>query len=300
MAPPVPLLPEIAGTLALSFTGAPAETPPPTPPTPSVQRPAVPAAPADSAPAPAPPPTEGGVPRPPTLPDLPGASTDAGEPPATPVTVQPPQPEPTAPTPDVVAEFPDPAAPAVDDEPFEMPERNVDPKKQPSTGLLAPSDKRFFFDLFAGGTKALRGGYSYGYFSSTDFKIEGAIGGHSKARPTLGGAAVLQTSFGLLKTITVGPRVQWDKPLVPTHALFSQVTLSLAYRAAVLGYYGFIDGFANGTYHSALFGVGWGVRAIVADRLSLTFRPVNVSLAGPAPGIVQIDWDVFGGIGVVW
>ncbi len=304
MAPPVPTLPEIAGTLALSFTGADA---------PAVQRPATPPPAATSTTSATQPPEDAGVPRPPTLPDLPGESTAPADPtvpdepppsssPTTdPISTEPPQPEPTT---DIVQDYPAPTRDEpIEAGPYDMPERE-DEGSSKDGGLLGPTDRRYFFELFAGGTRALRGGYSYGYYGSAmDFKIEGALGGHFKGRPDLGLAGFAQASFGTLSTLTVGPRFQWDTPFSDKFAVFSHTNLTLAYRAAALGFYspGFFGDFVQGTYHAGTFGVGWGIRAIIADRMSLTFRPVNVSLTGPAPaGVIQIDWDVFGGIGVVW
>lgn len=309
MAPPVPTLPEIAGTLALSFTGVDG---------PAVQRPVTSppttSSPTTTAPASAPPAADPDVPTPPTLPDLPGESPAPADPnvPAEPTppepsptvdpidTTAPPQPEPTS---DIVEDYPPPASTAAEPGPYDMPPSPSN-ERTDSGGVLPPSDKRFFFELFAGGTKALRGNYpSYYGGSSMDFKLEGAVGGHFKGRPELGGSAFFQASFGTINTLTIGPRFQWDKPLLDSHAIFSHTNLMLAYRAAALDYYsyGFFGDFVAGTYHAGMFGVGWGLRAIVADRMLLTFRPVNVSIAGPAPlGVIQIDWDVFGGIGVVW
>ena len=232
------------------------------------------------------------MPTPPTLPESTDDPSSGEAAPPQPETTAPPQPEPVA--------TPAPATtePPVEYDDVEVPEVPEAPAPK-RVNLLAPTDKRFFFDLFVGGSRSLRGGY-YSYFPGMDFKIEATIGGHGKKRDTLAGAAVVQLNYGgFLNSMTVGPRIQWDKPIVPSHALYMHTNLTLAYRATTYGYYGLLLGLPS-ALHSALFGVGWGVKAIVADRLSLNFRPVNFAISGPGFGIVSLEWDVMGGIGVVW
>ncbi len=264
--PPLPPLSCVAGSLALSFTGAtqPAADP-------MTRAPVTPEA-----------------AEPPQLPDPPPtATTAAGDSTATPTST-------TAPVivdserapglnPIVVAWKP-PVVPAKVARPY----------------LLRPTEKRFFFQLFVGGSKGLVGGYSLPYGGGgLDFKLEGVIGGHGKRHKSLAGAAVIQYRTGVpLSSFTLAPRLQWDKQIVPDHAIYLTTTLTLGYRRSMYSSYG-IAGLIEG-YNGAMAAFGWGVTAIVADRLLLTFRPVNPELEFVGPTGFAINWDVFGGLGVVW
>jgi hypothetical protein len=46
-------------------------------------------------------------------------------------------------------------------------------------------------------------------------------------------------------------------------------------------------------------GVSWGVTAIVAERLLLSFRPLVLELLVPSPSLVQVNWTAMGGMGVL-
>ncbi|MBA3547310.1 MAG: hypothetical protein H0T76_12560 [Nannocystis sp.] len=166
--------------------------------------------------------------------------------------------------------------------------------------LLRPTEKRFFFQLFVGGSKTLLGGYTLPYGGGgMDFKLEGVIGGHGKKRKSLAGAAVVQVRTGVpFSSFTLAPRLQWDKQIVPDHAIYLTTTLTMGYRMSTYGAYG-IQGLAYG-YHGGMAAFGWGVSAIVAERLLLTFRPVNPELEFVGATGFSINWDVFGGLGVVW
>lgn len=249
--PPLPPLSCVAGSLALSFTGA----------TQPTERPA-----------------DGPL------------SLEVPEPPpaATPAVTSAPQPEPTvaAPPPTVTWFGSSAPAPVV---------------AAPRASLLRPSEKRFFFSLFVGGSKTLLGGYATPYGGGgMDFKLEGAIGGHGKVRKSLAGAAVVQVRTGVpFSSFTLAPRLQWDKQIVPDHAIYLTTSVTFGYRMTSYSTYGLV-GLLEGAYHGGVAAVGWGISAIVADRVLLSFRPVNPEIEVNGLTGFAINWDVFGGLGVVW
>lgn len=290
--PPLPPLSSVAGSLALTFTSA---TQPPAPSgavTPARTAPA--SAPATTSPAATPARTPAAA----TPPASPASSAAPGpaSPAAAAVVPAPPATAPVAAATPAVATAPAAPAPTV---PPPVVARKYEAPVKVRPPLLRPTEKRFFFTLFVGGAKTLRGGYG-GYGNGMDFKIEGAIGGHSKKRPTLGGAAVIQVTAGFpFSSFTLAPRLQWDKQIVPEYAIYFTTTAMLGYRVMTYSGYGLIYGLIGG-YHGAVAGVGWGVSAILAERLLLTFRPVNPEVQY-SPGLpAMINWDVLGGIGVIW
>ena len=132
-----------------------------------------------------------------------------------------------------------------------------------------------------------------------DFKLEGAIGGHGKKRKTLGGAAVIQMRTGVpFSSFTLAPRLQWDKQIIPGHAIYLNTSLTVGYRMTTYSGAG-LAALAYG-YHGGMASFGWGVSAIVADRLLLSFRPVNPEIEVNGLTGFSINWDVFGGLGVIW
>lgn len=272
MASPLLPLSHMAGSLALSFTGV-AQAPPATPATP----------PPASAPA--------VVPAPPVLPP---ESTPAADPVA-----------PVAPV--AAPAQPTTAAPPMVPSPNEQLRRELDEATPPAAkparpSLLRPTDKRFFFTMFVGGSKAFLGGYGSPYGGGMDFKIEGALGGHGLKNRSLAGAAVVQVTSGFpFSSFTLAPRLQWDKLLLPDYAIYMTTTLTAGYRVSTYGGYGILLGLTQGALHGGVVAVGWGASTIVAERLLLSFRPVNVELSGPGAGFpVQINYDVIGGLGVIW
>ena len=271
--PPLPPLSCVAGSLALSFTGAtqPAADP--------MTRAAVTPEAAEPPQLPEPPPT--------------GVPDSTATPAATPA------PTSTSTTAPVIVDSE--RAPGLN--PIVVAwEPPVVPAKVARPYLLRPTEKRFFFQLFVGGSKTLLGGYSFPYGGGgMDFKLEGVIGGHGKKRKSLAGAAVVQVRTGTpLSSFTLAPRLQWDKQILPDHAIYLTTTLTMGYRMTTYGTYG-IQSLAYG-YHGGMAALGWGVTAIVAERLLLTFRPVNpeIELNAANPQLFAINWDVFGGLGVVW
>jgi hypothetical protein len=307
MAPPI-LLSNVAGTLALSFTAGRAA---PTSEPPSVQQPT-------------------SVPTPPRLPAVPGEETTSGETttaqpdptagvttePATSATTEPAMPEPPSqaepvrPVGPIEAGVEDGALDEID-APSE-----AEPSKVPISAprLLRPNQRKLMFSLFVGGSKALRGGYSYG--GGMDFQAEAAFGGFND-RFRVGGFGVVQVTSGFpLQSFTFAPRLTLNRQIVPDHAIYLTTNVTLGYRLTRYSY-----GYAGGSYvyegdgydpydyeyydygpalyHGGVLGVSWGATAIIAERLVLSFRPLDVELVAPAQGGVQINWSVMGGLGVM-
>lgn len=283
MAPPLPLS-TVAGTLALSFTAgraAPVTT------SPTVQEPT-------------------SVPTPPTLPPMPGETVPTE--PATPepdatVTTEPATPEPPV---EVEPLMPIPP-PTIDD--LDLPDRGDD--AEGANRLLRPNHRKFMFNLFVGGSRTVRGPEGYSFLN--DFKVEGAIGGFGR-NFRAGGFGVVQMSKGLpFTTFTLAPRLSLNRQIVPDHAFYFTTNLTVGYRAStyrdtsVNVYDGYGQSYGGGndrtTYHSAMMGVSWGASAIIAERLVLSFRPLDVELVVPTTDddmLVQLNWCIMGGLGVVW
>jgi hypothetical protein len=289
MAPPLPLA-NMAGTLALSFTAgraAPATT------SPTVQEPT-------------------SVPTPPRLPPLPGETEPTEPETTTPETTTPETPESDATvTTEPATPEPEPLEPVEPVTPFdgrEVSERNEDYEQPvpPAARLLRSNHRRLMFNLFVGGSKPLRGEYSY---FGPDFKTEAAIGGHDP-NFRVGGFAVVQMSKGIPFTaFTLAPRVSFNRQIVPNYAFYFTTNVTVGYRASTYQDSGYIyDGYGvstsvrdRTTLHSAVMGVSWGASVIVAERLLLSFRPLDLEMVVPAPDpIVQLNWSVMGGLGVLW
>jgi hypothetical protein len=272
-------LTELAGALAVSFTAA----------APPVQRPTS---------------------APPELPDAPPAS--APEDPMPPEVGPPPQlppvddPEPPATTSPVVNDpftetraprRPPPVPEATDDEvaPRFAGASAVPPKQR----MLRPTDKRRFFSLTAGGATA--SSYYSSYYSGLgggmDFQAEMAVGSHGLNRPHLGGAFVLQYRKGFLTEITLGGRVQWDKPLSKAFAIYSTTDLTLGLNIPI-GY----GGYLSPMLPNAIATLGWGLKAVLGERILLIFKPVGPGLMAPAYSQIRVSfrWELGGGIGIVW
>jgi hypothetical protein len=298
MAPPLPLA-NVAGTLALSFTtgrAAPASEPPPVQtPTSVPTPPRLPPVPDEtpSTPATVPSETEAGT-TPTSDPSTVGAE-------ATPAPVEPVEPAPNvAPIGPVERENPL----AEDETPRARP--------VPAPRLLRPNHRRYAFNLFVGGSRAVRG---YSPYGGSEFKAEAAIGGHDQ-RFRLGGFAVVQVNAGFpFTSFTFAPRLSLNRQIVPGYAFYFTTNVTLGYRLSVApsgyGYEGDIDSdssydysydYDSGPYlmHSGMLGVSWGASAIIAERLLLSFRPLDLELVAPAPTLVQINWSVMGGVGILW
>jgi hypothetical protein len=274
-------LTDLAGALAVSFVSGP-----------PVQRPTSPPVLPD-----APPPvTSTEDPMPPSEPSPPVL------PPAEPPIADPPPPTTTTTaTADPFVETrpprrPLPATEATDDEraPIVGGTAGVPAKER----LLRPTDKRRFFSLTAGG--ATPSSFYTGYYSAPsgmDFQAEMAVGAHGINRPNFGGAFVLQYRKGFLTELTFAGRVQWDRPLSKAFAIYSATDLTLGLNLPI-GYGGYLQPMIP----NALITLGWGLKAILAERFLLIFKPVGPGLLAPAYSQIRISfrWELGGGIGIVW
>ncbi|MCX4244172.1 hypothetical protein [Paraliomyxa miuraensis] len=304
MAPPLPLA-NVAGTLALSFTAgraAPASEPP-------IQRPTVPAPPSQPTTQPPGEPEAGE----PTTPEPPSDAATP-EPPSDTATAEPPSddatPEFTETTPPPGPTVSAPIGRAALEDPFEP--TSYDPPVA-SPRLLRPNGRQFMFNLFVGGSRALRG---YSYYGGSEFKAEAEVGGFDQ-RFRVGGFGVLQVNSSFpFNTFTFAPRLSLNRQIIPNFAFYFTTNLTLGYRlwasvfeysgpsydAGGYGYYDYDQG--NDTsryfYHSAVLGVSWGASAIIAERLLLSFRPLDLELVIPAPMFIQTNWSVMGGVGILW
>jgi len=272
-------LSSIAGPLAVSFTvAAPEEIPVQVP-----QRPAETVEETSSAPAEEPPPQPSSGP--PVLPDSPGAAVP---PPQTPPTEPSPEPAPT-PTADP---FPEPTvvAPSL---PGDIAPTEEAPAEPATPRLLKPTDKRSFFSLSAGGATSP---VSY-YGSSIGFSTEMVVGRYGKRRPNLGGAFVLQYRKSAITEVGLAGRFRARKQLTKAFSLYTvfDATLGLNVPVAFGGYvYPYIP--------SAQLGIGWGLEAILAERVTVGLRPFAPNIVAPNffgfP--VALRWDFGVSLGIVW
>lgn len=259
----------------------------------------------------APPSVQRPEPQPPVLP--PDEPTSAAVDPL----AEPPPPE-TEPEPEAIVapppgpmpdEAPRTEAPLMEEDPAPLGEPATDPEapspdreRGKGTGkeLLRPTDQRRFFSIGVGGAAGGTSPYSAYLGGGMDFQWEMAIGGHSRKRPTFGGAFVIQQRKGFINELSFVGRFQWDKPFSDAFAIYSSVNLDLGVNVPI-GYGPYL-GFVMPP--SAMIGAGWGVKAIVAERLLIFARPVNPNLVAPAfynpPLFVTIRWDVMAGLGTVW
>ena len=68
-----------------------------------------------------------------------------------------------------------------------------------------------------------------------DFKLEAAIGGHGSRRRDLAGAFALEIRNQLgFTSLTFAPRLQWDKQIVPEHAIFFTTIAQIGYRMTLV------------------------------------------------------------------
>lgn len=285
---------DVAGILAVTFTGAASA--------PEVQAPAT-QRPAEPNPGPSAVPEPG-----------PAPAADPGETRPTPAPTQPPTlpPSGTAPAPaDPSTQAPVVPAPAASSTPMPTAADSERPLDGVGEGggegdepggdddrLLRPHTNRAFFSMAVGGSTSLSPYAAY-IGGGMDFQWELAIGAHARRRPTFGGAFVVQNRIGLLNELTFAGRVMWDVPLSKAFAIYSSTSLDLGFNFAI-GYGGYLYGFS---YPSALFGVNWGIKAVLGERFQLMLRPVSPMITAPSPFArfyVKLRWNVMGGVGVVW
>lgn len=171
------------------------------------------------------------------------------------------------------------------------------PAPAPRPQVLAPTDKRGFFSLSIGG--ATESGYvSYYGGGGVGFNLEMIVGRHGRKRPNLGGAFVLQYRKGFLSEISLAGRFRARKQLTKAFSLYTvfDATLGISIPIAVGGYlYPYIP--------AAQIGVGWGLEAILAERVTLGLRPFAPNIVGPSffSGYpVALRWDFGVSLGLVW
>ena len=177
------------------------------------------------------------------------APPPAESPPVEPLRGEPPSVEPP-PTPAVASAPREPAA---------------TPPDRPA--LLRPTGRNHFFTLLVGGSRFLRGGNPE--IANLDFKVEAAFGAHGKVRKNLGGALVAQLRSSYpFNGFTIGPRLQWDVPIVPEYAIYFNANITLGYRV-LFTQKG--DGTGTNPYeatvlHAGVGALGFGVSTIVAEQ----------------------------------
>jgi hypothetical protein len=209
-------------------------------------------------------------------PDHPSAASDPTE--------GPPPPQPAA-TP--------PVAQATDDEAAPILAEKTTARERP----LRPTDRRRFFHMTVGGATA-NAAYAYYGGGTMDFQVEAIIGSHTKRFPNFGGGFMVQYRKGFTTELSLAGRLQWDKPLSKSFAIYSSMDFSFGVNVPIAQ-----GGYLYPGIPSALFGIGWGVKMILFERLLLSFRPVGPNLVAPSfynQLFVRFRWDVSGGIGVVW
>ncbi|MBV1861958.1 MAG: hypothetical protein KUG77_26285, partial [Nannocystaceae bacterium] len=224
---------------------------------------------------------------PPALPDAPGAIA----PPPLPA-------EAPAPVMDVAPTSPDgPALLPADDLFAETEDELPAPAEHPQ--LLRPTDKRRFFSLSGGAATGSSGYLSYyGGGSGLGFASEMMIGAYGKRRSNLGGAFVMQYRKGTVTELSLAGRFRARKRLTKEFALYTvfDTTVGVSIPLALAGYF-------YPMIPSAQLGIGWGLEAILAERVTLGLRPFAPSIIAPnfynVPP-VSLRWEFGVSMGIVW
>ena len=159
---------------------------------------------------------------------------------------------------------------------------------------LMPTPRNFFM-MSAGGSVDFVPGGGVGYASYYNFGMtflpELAVGRYLKNKPNFGiGFAGSMTKPISGVGFRFGARFQWDKRLSSKFPVYASSKLTAGLEISVPAYYSPVGGFVE---------FGWGLDALVSERIILSFRPVNLSLsyAGFLPGV---RWSVLGGVGYRW
>ena len=154
---------------------------------------------------------------------------------------------------------------------------------------------RNFFMMSAGGSVDFVPGGGVGYLSLYNFGMtfvpELAVGRYLKNKPNFGigfAGSMTKPIYGV--GFRFGARFQWDKRLSSKFPVYASSKLTAGLEISVRSYYSPVGGFVE---------FGWGLDALVSERIILSFRPVNLSLsyAGLLPGV---RWSVLGGVGYRW
>lgn len=159
---------------------------------------------------------------------------------------------------------------------------------------LMPTPRSFFM-MSAGGSVDFVPGGGVGYASYYNFGMtflpELAVGRYLKNKPNFGigfAGSMTKPFYGV--GFRLGARFQWDKRLSSKFPVYASSKLTAGLEISVPSYYSPVGGFVE---------FGWGLDALVSERIILSFRPVNLSLsyAGSLPGV---RWSVLGGVGYRW
>ena len=110
---------------------------------------------------------------------------------------------------------------------------------------------------------------------------------------------MFRRGFSFFKDALIGGRIQWDTPLSERFAFSSTHQVTIGIRTMVPSYYTFFSPYAL-YYVSGSVEYGWGVTAILAERISLTFRPANVEIASGTISPFEMNYSLMVGVGTVW
>lgn len=159
---------------------------------------------------------------------------------------------------------------------------------------LMPTPRNFLM-MSAGGSVDFVAGGGVGYVSYYNFGMtflpELAVGRYLKNKPNFGigfAGSMSKPLYGI--GFRFGARFQWDKRLSSKFPVYASSKLTAGLEISLPSYYSPVGGFVE---------FGWGLDALVSERIILSFRPVNLSLsyAGLLPGV---RWSVLGGVGYRW
>ncbi len=274
-------IPSLAGTLVLTASGA-AHAQPET--TAEVAQPQGPAAAASE-----------GVDTPveATVPEPPGAAST--EPPPVTSTEAPA----VAPTEAPATPVEDPFV-ASDDE--RAPRVEVGPRPEPvrtAERLIPRGSKRSYFEFNVGSVHSMFGYgsyYGYGNFGATTH-LEQVIGRYVGASKTDGfgvGFLAIERIGGIFSDYTLGLRLQWDRPLSETYGVYLCNSFSLGFNMSGYGTGLGVIGFGVDAMYSA------GAKLLIKDRLSLSFKPINIDFLYNSFLFINLRFSVLGGIGVTF
>lgn len=270
-------IPSIAGTLVLTTAGAAQAQPSTQPPTE--------AAPATAGEGASTPETATAVPEPPTS----TAAPTMAESPA-------PDPEPVAPaTSPQPAPLENPFTPEAEEA---APRVAIEPKAAPegrAIKIIPRSSNRSYFEANAGSLHTMFGFSSpYGGSSAQLEQVFGRYVGRSKTDGLGLGFVAIERLSSLYNDYTVGMRFQWDKPISEDLGIYINHGLTVGFNIITDGYYGGVYPLAFGFD----LAYGAGAKILIKDRLSLTFRPVNLDFTGPL--LWRLRWSVLAGFGIHW
>ncbi len=174
-----------------------------------------------------------------------------------------------------------------------------EPEPAEDRRLLRPTDKRRFFSLSGGAATGSSGYLSYyGGGSGLGFASELMVGAYGKRRSNLGGAFVMQYRKGSVTELSLAGRFRARKRLSKEFALYTvfDTTMGVSVPLAFGGYF-------YPMLPSAQLGIGWGLEAILAERVTLGLRPFAPSIIAPnfySFPPVSLRWEFGVSMGIVW